>query len=61
MQFHRGDDMTEASFTHPRPGEGESEYLERILGPLGSEQRRIGDPSAVEYYRNVWKVYQTKL
>jgi len=52
---------TEAPFTHPRPSEGESEYLERLLGPPGSGQRRVGDPSAVEYYRNAWKVYQTKL
>jgi len=50
----------EAPFTDPRPSEGESEYLERILGLPGSVQMRIGDPSAVEYYRNVWKAYQTK-
>jgi hypothetical protein len=39
----------------PYRNEGESEYLERMLGAPGSEQRRLGDPAAVAYYRNLWR------
>ena len=48
----------QAPIVEPRPGEGESEYLERMLGPPGSEQRRAGDPAAVEHYRNLWRAQQ---
>jgi RNA polymerase sigma factor (sigma-70 family) len=44
----------------PKPGETESEYLDRMLGKPGSEERRAGDPAAVEYYRNRWKAVQAQ-
>jgi hypothetical protein len=42
----------------PRPGEGLSEYLERMLGPPGSRQRQIGDPASVTHHENVWLAHQ---
>ena len=41
----------------PIPGETASEYMDRMLGPVGSKQRKIGDPAAYKMYLRIWDSY----
>ena len=42
------------NWSDPSPGETARQYIDRMLGPPGSQQRKVGDPSAYQYYLRLW-------
>jgi len=42
----------------PKPGETPSEYMDRMLGAIGSDQRKVGDPAAYKHYLAIWDAHQ---